>query len=122
MKHLFIFLLVAFSSAITYGQDNANEVKIGDMFLISETHGDHYNHIKFPRKNHIFKRGAIADFKRLNGLKLVVTSITTDSNYKTMVTLKRHDGKPFFRFFPSVEAHLEKALEAKELLTISKSS
>ena len=118
MKHLIIIMAFTFSTSFIYGQNNLSEVKIGDVFLISVSNDNHYKHIKFPRKSHIIKRGAIADFKRLKGLKLVVTSITTNSNDKTIVTLKRHDGKPFFRFFSSVEAHLEKALEAKELLTI----
>ena len=118
MKNLIFLMVFAISTVFTYGQNNLNEVQIGDVFVISESGSDNYRHINFPRKNHIIKRGAIADFKRLKGLKLVVTSITTNSNDKTIVTLKRHDGQPFFRFFPTVDAHLEKAIEAKELLTI----
>lgn len=111
-------MVFAFSSIFVYGQKKLSEVQIGDVFILSESKNNNYQHIKFPRKNHIIKRGAIADFKRLKGLKLVVTSFTTDSNDKTIVTLKRHDGKPFFMFFPAVEARLEKAIKAKELLKI----
>lgn len=53
--------------------------------------------------------------KSVYGAEVVVTSVNLNARGKTEVTLKRQDGRKFFRNFPEVTADLEQALQAGEL-------
>jgi len=118
MKKYVLGMALAFLSFKNYGQSNVNEVKIGDEVTLSEpAGGDTYKHINFPKKNIIIKRGAIADFNSLSGLPLEVTSIKNTATDDKIVTLKRRDGKKFFRFYKTVDANFSDAIKSKELIS-----
>lgn len=95
----------------------AQEVKIGDTFTIGSPEYTTYDHILFPRKNFIIKRGGIADMKMVTGLTVVVEGISYDAKGKTIVTLERADGLRFFRAFQKIDARLEDAIDAGELIS-----
>jgi hypothetical protein len=120
MVKYILFLFTLLFVGVINAQNLSQSVEIGDQFIISQPISDTYKHIDFPKKNIIIKRGAIADFKSLNGLKLMVTDITYSKSQDQIVTLKRVDGKPFFRFFNTVEANLDKAIASNELKVSSK--
>ncbi|NHF58697.1 hypothetical protein FK220_005060 [Flavobacteriaceae bacterium TP-CH-4] len=106
-----VFLAVSF---LVNAQEKETMIQPGTTFTLAAVDGDNYRHIKFPRKNIIIKRGAIANFNELIGEQLVVSEVKSGAE-NTYVVLKRKNGKPFFRFFPTVDANLEKALERGEL-------
>ncbi|TLP75633.1 hypothetical protein ES765_14940 [Maribacter sp. ACAM166] len=89
-------------------------VENGTILTLGTANAAGYQHIDFPRKNIIIKRGAIANFNNLEGQKVVVTKVSSQ-NGNTAVTLKRKDGRNFFRFWPTITADFEKALVNKEL-------
>lgn len=95
----------------------AQEAKIGDTFTIGDPENVTYDHLLFPRKNIIIKRGGIADMKLVSGLTVVVKDLTYDANGRARVTLERVDGIRFFRAFKTIEARLEDAVNAGELIS-----
>ncbi|WP_282162041.1 hypothetical protein [Ulvibacterium marinum] len=107
-----VFVLAGFTAL---AQDTSDLIAVGDVMSINVPENGSFAHVHFPRKNLIIKRGGIADMKRVHGNKVVVTGIKTISNGNTMVTLKRKDGRKFFKFLPSVKADLENALAKGEL-------
>jgi len=113
-------LIMAFLAAIPMlpAQETSQILSEGDVVIIGSPKGSNYQHLDFPRKNIIIKRGAIANFNNLIGLKLVVERIETDKNGNTEAVLKRKDGLNFFRFYPRVKADMEKALAEGEIKTV----
>lgn len=107
-----VFVLAGFTAI---AQDTSDLIAVGDVMSINVPENGSFEHIHFPRKNLIIKRGGIADMKSVHGNKVVVTGIKTIGNGNTMVTLKRKDGRKFFKFLPSVKADLENALAKGEL-------
>jgi len=102
--------------AITYAQDKQQvPIQEGTILTIAQPVSAEYQHINFPRKNFIIKRGGIADMKSVFGKKVEVVAYSYTDEGDTKVTLKRTDGKKFFRNFRTVDAHLEDALSSGEL-------
>ena len=123
MKKVILLITGLFFTLGIHSQGHVEHVALGDIIIINEPMGAEFKHIHFPRKNFIIKRGGIADMKRVYASKVVVSAIITKDNNNTQVTLKRLDGRKFFRFLPSVKADLESALQADELkLTTFKES
>lgn len=54
--------------------------------------------------------------KQLAGKKVIVDAISYKKDGSTLITLRRQDGKKFFRAYPTVKASLENALDSGELL------
>ena len=96
-------------------EPSAQEVQVNDVLVIQQPEGPDFKHIHFPRKNFIIKRGGIANMKLLDGKKVVVEAISYQNDGSTLITLRRQDGKKFFRAFPTVTASLESALDSGEL-------
>ena len=96
-------------------EPNAQEIQVNDVLVIQEPSGLDFKHIHFPKKNFIIKRGGIANMNQVAGKKVVVETISYDKDGATLVTLRRQDGKRFFRAFPTVKASLEEALDSGEL-------
>lgn len=94
----------------------AQEVKVGDIFVLGKTDGAHYENIITPRKNIIIKRGGIADLKQVAGLQVEVSALTFDSSGNAVVSLRRTDGGTFFRAFREIKARFEPAVESGELI------
>jgi len=85
------------------------------LFSVSapETHA--YKHINFPRANFIIKRGGIANYKRAEGYKVVVTAIKEKKDGSTQVKIKRNDGGRFFGSHTVVSADFKEAIASGEL-------
>ncbi len=112
------FLVLCFLSLSIglYAQDKQQTpIKEGTLLTIERPVGSEYQHIHFPRKNFIIKRGGIANLKSVYGKEVEVIAYSYTDEGDTKVTLKRTDGMKFFRNFSTVDAHLEDALKAGEL-------
>ena len=120
MKKISLNIILILCFGIFYGQEQNHPITKGDILVISGPSGSSYNHIKFPKKNSIIKRGAIANFNNLVGRKVVVDKIITTDEGRRKVFLKREDGQKFFRFFPEVTCSLEKAIASGELTPLKK--
>lgn len=98
-----------------------SDLTTGDiLFLGKPSSGNSYQHIDFPKKNIIIKRGGIANFNKLTGQKVVVHQIINVKDGSTLAILKKKNGKNFFRFFPKIQCHLNKALNSGELRRVEK--
>ena len=107
--NLMIFLLCPFFML-------AQEVEVGDIFVLGEMEGPYYQHVLLPKKNIIIKRGGIADMKQITGLQVEVAAFSFDSSGNALVTLRRIDGGKFFRAFREIKARYELAVSAGELI------
>lgn len=116
MNKYSIIALFLFCSVLGYGQNNLSNVEEGDVFTLGTAVTPEYKHIDFPRRNFILKRGAIANFNKLKGEKVVVHKVSYNNENEAEVVLKRLDGKRFFRFFPTVKANFDRAMESGELI------
>ncbi|MEL6483525.1 MAG: hypothetical protein AAFP96_01610, partial [Bacteroidota bacterium] len=67
-------------------------------------------------KNFIIKKGGIPDMKRLNGTRVIVSSVENQNGYQ--VQLKRVDGRRFFNAYSLLTADAYEALQAGELVPI----
>lgn len=105
---LIAFLLLCASG---HAQEQYNNVKVGDILSINKEYNTPFNHLYFPKANFIIKRGAIANYKVLDGMKVQIEEVAEDAT----VRLIPLGGKKFFNKFSYVEANLEKALESGEL-------
>lgn len=112
-KTLLLAVFILLTS--TYGL-SAQSVPLqeGQIMRIILPEDGTFNHLKFPRKNFIIKRGGIADMKSVDANLVVITDIR-DTSSGTQIVLKRQDGRKFFRAFPSVTATWPAALETGEL-------
>ena len=115
MRKSILFMEFLFCVSMLNSQSIRNSSVEGDVLILGEPSGASYTAIKFPRKNIIIKRGAIANFNALLGKKLVVEKIETNKDGVEISTLRRKDGLNFFRFFPEIKADLSKAIESGEL-------
>lgn len=120
MKKFSLNIVLILCFGIFYGQEQNHAITTGDILLINEPSGGSYNHIKFPKRNSIIKRGAIANFNSLVGKKVVVDKIISADEGTRKVFLKRQDGQKFFRFFPKVTCSIEKAIVSGELTLLKK--
>ncbi len=116
MKKTFLVLSLFASFAMLNAQENEHTIKEGSVLTLGEPSANGYQHIDFPRKNMIIKRGAIANFNGLIGQKVIVKKM---GSHNSSTLLERQDGRPFFRFYPKVASNVEKALAAGELKYVS---
>ena len=119
MKHLFFIVLLLLGTISISAQNTdqivQEEVEVGDILRIGEPDASKFKHIDFPRANFIIKKGGIANYKRVEGDKVVVTSIKETKDGSLEVKIKRADGKRFFGSHSVVSADLKGALESGEL-------
>lgn len=112
-------IALLFSVSMLNAQTNANQdpvdVKVGDVFEIGKPETNTYKHINFPRANFIIKRGGIANYKRAEGEKVIVTSVKEKKDGTTLVKIKRADGNRFFGSHPVVSVDIKEALASGEL-------
>lgn len=115
MKKAILFLVLLVPMYFISAQDAHKLVEEGAVLTLGACTVSGYEHIDFPRKNILLKRGSTANFSILAGKKVVVEQISTKSDGSVTAVLKREDGQKFFRFYPSVTTNLERALESGEL-------
>lgn len=112
-------IALLFSVSMLNAQNSANQevtdVEVGDIFEIGKPEANMYEHINFPRANFIIKRGGIANYKRAEGQKVVVTSKKEKKDGTTQVKIKRTDGNRFFGSHTVVWVDLKEALASGEL-------
>ncbi|CAM4295723.1 hypothetical protein [Gillisia limnaea] len=111
MKNVFILLILLLMSNISFSQDKRENLKPGDILSINKDFNIPFNHLYFPKTNFIIKRGAIANYKSMDGMKVKIVEISEDATVK----LTPLNGRRFFNRFSYVKADLEKALESNEL-------
>ena len=97
------------------GPEVLKEVKAGDMLQIGRPDAPSFKHIDFPRANTIIKNGGIANYKKMEGVKVVVTAVKEKKDGTLQVKIKRTDGGRFFGIHSVVSADLKDALESGEL-------
>ena len=116
IKYAIAFL---FSVSVLNAQNNDNQkltnVQLGDVFEIGKSETRTYKHINFPRANFIIKGGGIADYKKVAGNMVEVTSIKEKKDGSTVVKLKRRDGGRFFGSHTVVNADFYAAVNSGEL-------
>lgn len=113
MKSLYLSVLaLLFTGTTTLAQ--ATTVREGEAFQIEKPDGD-FQHIRFPRKNIIIKRGGLAHMGQVDGLTVVVERVDRQ-NGRQVVVLRRQDGRKFFRNFKTVTAYWPEAMESGELI------
>ncbi|CAM4348058.1 hypothetical protein [Gillisia hiemivivida] len=111
MKNALILLTFLLMSNISFSQDKYDNLKPGDILTISKDSNIPFNYLHFPKPNFIIKRGAIANYKSLDGMKVKIEEISEDYTVK----LTPLNSRRFFNRFSYVKANLEKALESNEL-------
>lgn len=114
MRTSTLIMVFLFSIGMLQAQENLDSIEKGTVLTLGTATPSGYTYIDFPNNNIIIKRGAIAHFNQLEGRKVVVEEVLS-KNGKTEVTLRPKDGRNFFRFWPTITAHLEKAMEKGEL-------
>lgn len=115
-KYILLFALSIFTLSLTAQSDTkATDVKIGDIYKIGAPEKNTYEHINFPKPNIIIKRGGIANYNRVEGSKVVITSIKEKKNGTIEVKIKRQDGGRFFGSHKVIKADLNDALSSGEL-------
>jgi len=116
MRNIIFCILFVLSVTFIQGQHKQQlNIQKGVVLTIEEPSASDYMHVHFPRKNFIIKRGGIADMKTVLGKKVEIIDYSYTADGRTEVTLKRVDGKKFFRKFPTIKADLEDALSTGEL-------
>ena len=112
--------MALFSASVLTAQTSTDvvhtEVEVGDVFEIGRPAAHQYKHIDFPRPNFIIKKGGIANYKKVEGNMVIVTSIKEKKDGTTRIKMKRTDGTRFFRTHPVVSADFTEAVSSGELL------
>lgn len=115
-------IVLLFSINLLHEQANASQtnikVKVGDVFEIGKPETNKYKYIDFPKANFIIKRGGIANYKRVEGEKVVVTSVKEKKDGSTKIKIKRVDGNRFFGSHSIVAVDFFGAMESGELQTL----
>lgn len=114
MKKAVIFIVSIFLTSAMMAQENRSSVQKGAILTLGPVSAVGYQHIDFPRKNIIIKRGAIADFNSLEGRKVIVEKVQVEDG-TTIATLRLKDGRDFFRFWPTVTTDIDNAIVKGEL-------
>ena len=116
---IFVLSFLCISTAVNaQATTNLNAIKVGDVLMIGNASANLYQHITFPKKNFIIKKGGIVDFKRIPKSKVVVTAILESPEGTTEVSLKLKNGKQFFNSHRIIKADLVKAIHTEELLLL----
>ena len=109
-----LIFLACLSIGILQAQDskklNSENVSVGDVIAIGAPSGKTYQHILFPKTNFILKKGGNPNYKKIKGLQVTVTN-REEKNSKTIITIKRKDGKKFFNSLNTVNVDLEEAIK-----------
>ncbi|NAS12684.1 hypothetical protein [Poritiphilus flavus] len=106
-----LFLLSFTSQA----QESELQFSEGQVFVLGTPTGQDYQHIHFPRKNFLIKKGAIPRMKDLPGTQVYVDQVNYGRSGSAEIVLKRKDGRKFFRVLRSVKASADEALQAGEI-------
>lgn len=115
-KFTLLFFLLSF--CFSWSNNISNEQtdpKVGDTLLVSESVGEYYKHVNFPRLNTIVKRGGVATYKSVVNVPVVITKIMDSKDGGSIVQIERADGKKFFNQTKYITASYEDAISSGEL-------
>lgn len=102
-------IVLLFSINLLHVQANAyqtnTKVKVADVFQIGKPETNKYKYIDFLKANFIIKRRGIANYKRVEVEKVVVTSVKEKKDGPTKIKIKRVDGNWFFGSQSKVAVH-----------------
>jgi len=115
MKFIISTLTFILFSQNAFNQVNYENLKPGDVLSIYKDSNTPFQHLHFQKPNFIIKRGTIANYRALDGMKVKIEEIPQES----MVKLTPLNGKKFFNVFSYVKANLRKVLESNELKLLS---
>ena len=122
MKKIFFAILFVVATLNINAQSGSpevlKEVKAGDILQIGRPDAPSFKHIDFPRANTIIKNGGIANYKKMEGVKVVVTDVKEKKDGTLQVKIKMTDGGRFFGIHSVVSADLKNALDSGELSRI----
>lgn len=122
MKKIFFAVLFVVTTLNINAQSGSpealKEVKAGDILQIGRPDAPSFKHIDFPRANTIIKNGGIANYKKMEGVKVVVTDVKEKKDGTLQVRIKMTDGGRFFGIHSVVSADLKNALDSGELSRI----
>lgn len=117
-KYVFAFMFSVFALGLQAQSVNKGEVAVGDILEVGKPESTQYEHIEFPKPNFIIKRGGLANYKRVEGNKVMVTSIKEKKDGTLRIKIKKTDGSRFFGSHWQVAANVKEALESGELRRI----
>jgi hypothetical protein len=117
-KYIFTLMFSLFALGLQAQNLNEGEIAIGDILEVGKPESTQYEHIEFPKPNFIIKRGGLANYKRVEGNKVVVTSIKEKKDGSVRIKIKKTDGSRFFGSHWQVAANIKEALESGELRRI----
>ncbi len=107
------------SMGMLYAQEPSatieNQIKVGDELEIGRPAETQYRYIDFPTADAIIRKGGSANFKSVEGMKVIVTAVREKKDGSIQIKLKRKYGDRFFGSFLSVTADLKPALKSGEL-------
>ena len=114
MKKLLLITFLIMSGLTIQAQETQN-IKVGTIVTIEKPSTTDFNHIHFPRKNFIIKKGGIVNYKRELGKKVEIIALESKKDGTRQARLKRTDGRKFFKSYTSVLADIDQAIEAGEI-------
>lgn len=117
-KYILAFTFSIFAMGLYAQSSSKVDIEVGDTFEIGRPDADQYQHIDFPKPNLIIKRGGLANYKRVEGNKVTVTSVKEKKDGTLLVKLKKADGSRFFGSHWQVAANVKEAMASGELRKI----
>ncbi|MDP5044185.1 MAG: hypothetical protein NWQ06_04305 [Leeuwenhoekiella sp.] len=117
MKTILFTMLIAFGSLSLQAQKQCDtpDLKVGDVLKISGDTNTTFQHINFPKKNFIIKRGGIVDYKKLNNKEVEITGVQHEEGCISKIDVKLADGSKFFNAVSAVSINLKGALSTGEV-------
>lgn len=117
MKAILFTVILALGTLNIQAQGNCEtpKVKTGDILKLSGATNTQFEHINFPKKNFIIKKGGIVNYKKLNNKEVEVTDIEVVEGCISKIDVKLADGSKFFNAVEVVSINLEGALSSGEV-------
>lgn len=114
-KYLITIVIILMAIFSINAQETNADVKKGDLLEIIKPSKNEYQHINFPKKNFIIKRGGITSNQLVNGEEVIVTKVTKKKDGSTTIRIKKTDGGRFYKAIPSVTVNFEEAVKSGEI-------
>ncbi len=114
MRTIFLFCFSLLVCGFSYGQEQPENVKEGDVFTINSNSNLKFKSLKLPKLNMLVKQGERPNYKKLDGLEVEIVSVE-NTKKGTFAVLKRTDDENFFIHRKTIKANLDKAFSYGEL-------
>ena len=121
MKKFSFILFLVFGLTFANNQKpitvKQNLPKVGDVLIVNATSNTKYNHVYFPKLNFLVKKGKLATYKPIHGVKVVVKEVI-NKNDNVYVVLEKKDNTKFFDYQKQVKANYTNSINSGELSKI----